>query len=502
MTPTMVKKPKKRITQINYNNACERKDRKKHEILCQRAPRRNIEQNIKRVMMFRRKSGQHPQDKPPQQRDYVVGNPGRKVSSSSPVAAIIVSRKFMKPLCFVTLIVCMWLEFHIHVQSKSTQLLKQNNTIIISAQPKTKKTRHDKLKQGYWTNKTKLLPQVLYNHTCPGALTPLRNDRNLAPSVCSVYIHASPYDRSGAYVFHLLDGYAYSYYWGYHYAGACGETPHTADTQSLVTWLGLQDVLHLDLPCPNYETPNETHYYEHVLRSTDLYRRRFLYYKPNWFKVVKRQIHQHLQHTYPQEGTEPWSQASHRTVVVHIRRGDVMPCMLGWGRMRNTRFTPNQHYLDVIDYYAKPGDVVKIYSESVSYEPWDVFIERGYQLVLDGPLVDAWKAMMWDAHVLILSQSSFSYVPALFSRAKLIVYTPQFKSNPQPKWAIVPDVIMNKTMALRKEMLANCTFELEQVYGNDQQAYMKHRKMYTYYSANQTTTQSSKSPLLIRPKPQ
>lgn len=346
-------------------------------------------------------------------------------------------------------------------------------------------SRRDILKHCYWTNKTQLLPQVLHNNTCPKAQTPLRSDRRLSPSVCSVYIHASPYDRSGAYVFHLLDGYAYAYHWGYHFAGACGETPHAADTRLLVSWLGLDHVLALDLTCPDFEHPNETQYYDHVLRSTDLYRKRDFYFKRPWLKFVKKQIHRHLQRQYPTQVHH--SKTPGRTVVVHIRRGDVMPCMLGWGRMRNTRFTPNQHYLNVLDYYAQPGDVVKIYSESLSYEPWDVFLQRGYQLYLDGPLVDAWKAMIWDAHVLILSQSSFSYVPALFSRAELIVYTPQFKSNPQPSWAVVPQHIMNQTTMLRNEMLANCTFQLEKVYGNDQQEYMKHRNMYSFNSTTNLT---------------
>jgi hypothetical protein len=73
------------------------------------------------------------------------------------------------------------------------------------------------------------------------------------------------------------------------------------------------------------------------------------------------------------------------TIAVHIRRGDVDLCCLPF------RYLPNSHYLRLIEKYAAThADArVVIFSESKSFEPLDVFSNKGYELMFDGDVGEA-----------------------------------------------------------------------------------------------------------------
>jgi hypothetical protein len=92
---------------------------------------------------------------------------------------------------------------------------------------------------------------------------------------------------------------------------------------------------------------------------------------------------------------------------------------------------------------------VVIFSESKSFETLDVFSNnKGYELILDGDVGEAWKTIMV-ADVIILSKSSFSYVPAALSRQDnnnsnnsnktRVAYT-EFWHKPLPGWEMDDDV--------------------------------------------------------------
>jgi len=125
-------------------------------------------------------------------------------------------------------------------------------------------------------------------------------------------------------------------------------------------------------------------------------------------------------------------------IVVHIRRGDIDPCE------HPDRYLPNSHYLTLIDrYLANISDAsVTIYSESDSYEGFEEFRQRGYAVKLNSDIAEAWRHMMM-ANVLILSRSSFSYVPAVLNENK-VVYTP-FRHGSIKDWDVIDGDLLHQS---------------------------------------------------------
>jgi hypothetical protein len=70
-----------------------------------------------------------------------------------------------------------------------------------------------------------------------------------------------------------------------------------------------------------------------------------------------------------------------------------------------------------IDKYYQEGAHVVIISQEKSFEAWDSFEEKGYELWLDTDVADAWKLML-TADLVILSQSSFPLFLAWHARAR------------------------------------------------------------------------------------
>ena len=127
------------------------------------------------------------------------------------------------------------------------------------------------------------------------------------------------------------------------------------------------------------------------------------------------------------------------TIAVHIRRGDVDPCTY------MNRYLSNEYYLKLIKKYYKQVPkqyqkvVVDIYSESSSYESFDVFQKvYKYNVHLDDTLYNVWYALS-TANVAILSKSSFSYVPAIIN-PNFVVYT-SYRHLPLPSWQVVNTTI-------------------------------------------------------------
>ncbi|MDC0948625.1 hypothetical protein OAS86_04700 [Gammaproteobacteria bacterium] len=109
------------------------------------------------------------------------------------------------------------------------------------------------------------------------------------------------------------------------------------------------------------------------------------------------------------------NEPSERVTAVHIRRGDVNP------QRHPKRYLPNAHYRRLIDQIRAVGPTrVQIFSESNFVESLDDFSDC--ELHLDTPLQQTWRAMI-DADVLVMSHSSFSYVPALYNRGT-VIYSP------------------------------------------------------------------------------
>lgn len=108
-----------------------------------------------------------------------------------------------------------------------------------------------------------------------------------------------------------------------------------------------------------------------------------------------------------------------RRIVVHIRRGDVST------RAHPHRYTSNRVYLVLLDELSSllGSDVqVTIHSQAASDEPFDSFRARGAVVKLDSCIEEAWRDMI-TADVLVMSKSSFSYVPGIYN-PQIVLYQP------------------------------------------------------------------------------
>ncbi len=85
-----------------------------------------------------------------------------------------------------------------------------------------------------------------------------------------------------------------------------------------------------------------------------------------------------------------------------------------------------------------------IYSQSSSYESFDDFREKGYELHIDEDLSDVWTAAL-KSDVFIMSRSSFSFVPAMLARNTTeVVYTPYWE-KPLRGWNVVRKDIQSQS---------------------------------------------------------
>jgi len=111
----------------------------------------------------------------------------------------------------------------------------------------------------------------------------------------------------------------------------------------------------------------------------------------------------------------------------------------------------------LINKYSKPDheNKVIIYSQSESFENFDEFREKGYELHIDEAISDVWKAVL-TSDVFIMSRSSFSFVPAMLSGdSTTVVYTP-FWDQPIRGWDIVRKDIEAQSDAEFQRLKSTC----------------------------------------------
>jgi hypothetical protein len=222
-------------------------------------------------------------------------------------------------------------------------------------------------------------------------------------------------DRSGSFIADMLYAHSFAFAHNVTYGGSCCVTSGLpkADTRKLVKDLQWNEVI--PFKCPkgvnnkvyNIVRPNATSI-NPLMLNPDVYRLQGekSNFKPAW----KESIHGALQ------GFSDQKEHSRFEIAVHIRRGEVTPCTY------KRRYLPNDHYMQLIDKYTPSASElngrpvhVTIYSESDTFEPFDVFVERNYTLELDTEnLSDVWRALS-TADVAILSRSYFSIVPAIMN---------------------------------------------------------------------------------------
>lgn len=262
----------------------------------------------------------------------------------------------------------------------------------------------------------------------PNVVVPAENDPmdelRFKPTM---YFHHYNKGKSGAVIRDMLMAHAYAFHMNGHYGGACCEDDVNVERhERLLDAIGLKEALpfacphdyHEDPPVPKLTVPKLDYQTDGTRTWTPAY--------VNYLKSLVQ---------YPPKNDE-----NEYVIVVHIRRGEVTPC-----RDKNggyDRYLPNLHYMNVIDKYIKPGAIVKIISESESFEPLDEFRQKGYDVSTDNNLEEIWRSFI-SADVIILSRSDFSMVPAVCARGK-VVYTP-FWHKPVTGWERVPKDLMKET---------------------------------------------------------
>jgi len=242
-------------------------------------------------------------------------------------------------------------------------------------------------------------------------------------------------DRSGAAVADMMLAHAYAHSKNASYGGACSIDPleYRNNTELLIHAAGLEDVLFYACPKPGDNVP--------ILNRTVYATKNTRMFTPDYLEFLRSKVR------YPE--------TSGGSVVVHVRRGDVSPC----GRYAN-RYLPNSHYLDILNEYVVPATKnrslpVTVFSESDAFESFHD-LEHCYKgaedgdrhydkcaVRLDTDLAEAWRAMM-TAEYVVLSKSSFSFVPAMLNRQATVIYTP-FMQKKLPSWITVKDSILKKS---------------------------------------------------------
>lgn len=234
--------------------------------------------------------------------------------------------------------------------------------------------------------------------------------------------HQARTDRSGSVIHDMLLAHAYAFQQNRSYGGACSNTslPYLDEHHAMIEILGLSHVL--KFACPPFER-------SHEVTNDNMLTNRYLYTRFGtrlWTSVWLDHIRS------MQYGLRANAPSERKSVVVHIRRGDVSLC----DPSTFDRYLPNLHYLTLLEQYGISGSDITIFSESQSVESWNDFRGgKSFDLRLDRSSAEAWLAMM-GADVLIMSKSSFSVVPAVFNRRGLIVYTP-FWVEPMAHWEVI-----------------------------------------------------------------
>jgi hypothetical protein len=238
-------------------------------------------------------------------------------------------------------------------------------------------------------------------------------------------------DRSGAAIHDMLYAHAYAFNMLNNtvYGGACYRKKLMRQDKSMIVHMALLKKIGLleELPlvdCQKIKT-------DITIVPPTMYRNDSLFRDSQWMKHIHSIVQEHQQ-------SQPLVRNHKHATAIHIRRGDVGPCF-------STRYQPNSHYLDIINKYISPESEITIYSESRSFESIADNFTDCCSLQLDKDLGDTWLGIM-NADTVIMSKSSFSYVPALLNPKSgvQIIYTPFWHAKLH-NWTTVSDEILNKT---------------------------------------------------------
>jgi hypothetical protein len=211
--------------------------------------------------------------------------------------------------------------------------------------------------------------------------------------------------KSGVVIHEMLLAHAWAFHHNVAYGGSCGEpSSKHKEHEALLASVGLEELL-------VFACPRDHHDKEDKVTSRSVIPRNH-YVKPGsdlWTPDYVDYLKSHVD--YPPKIPDKF------TIAVHVRRHDVTPCQpLNHGFQR---YLPNLHFQNLIDKYTQPNARVVIFSQSNSFEPFDDFINKGYEVKLDDAVTDVWQTIS-TADVVIVSRSSFSLIPSVVSKGKVV----------------------------------------------------------------------------------
>lgn len=223
-------------------------------------------------------------------------------------------------------------------------------------------------------------------------------------------------DRSGAEILDMLLAHQYAFLHNWTFGGACGFPRRSPDvrrhkqTQDLVRQLfGTSLASLLKFACPpknnsnsimNNSDAGDNSYNHVILKDSDYTNGEYATFSASWRDYIQRQYLRPWFLKKQQElrrqdiNTTGNSKSDEIVVAVHIRRGDVYPCR------RTHRYLPNSHYQSILRRYVlnntkifgnnqkdKRPILIKIHSETASFEPWNCSANYWIQDVDDDKLV-------------------------------------------------------------------------------------------------------------------
>lgn len=244
--------------------------------------------------------------------------------------------------------------------------------------------------------------------------------------------------KSGMMIHDQLLCHAYAFAEGAQYGGACGEAEYDEHI-ALLNAIGLRD--EIPFACPSDYEPDERYRYS-MIQRLKYEQEDSRIWTPEYIDFLKSKV------VYPEKKTDKF------TIVVHVKRGKTLtPCKKE--RKGYKTYLPNSHYQRLIDKYMQPGAQVKIFSEEDSFESFDEFKKKGYELHLSHQTEEVWQEILM-ADVVILSRSSFGLLPSLVSKGT-VVYTP-FWHKPIFGWKVVTDEDILKALDMdTKALMPQCT---------------------------------------------
>lgn len=245
-------------------------------------------------------------------------------------------------------------------------------------------------------------------------------------NVTHFYMMQRRSDRTGGAIFNYFLAHAFAFRFHRHF-GACGSVPieepfltYRKQHYDILNKLGFlsKDVISLSDDCP----PSNDEAHSLLLPSS--YYNRWRPQEGGGMKLLTQEWIHHMRQRSPFL-LQYNKKALQKTIVAHIRRGDVDPC----DKYTEERYLPNSYYLKLIQKYRtkRPDHRVIIHSEAISWEGWSEFeddsasiiLGRNVEMKIGAAALELWSDLI-GAEVAILSKSSYSQAPALFARGTVL----------------------------------------------------------------------------------